>query len=152
MIREELPGTAIIALSADVAVNEAMDLPVGGWYTGYRLKTRVTDLTEITETAGPITAGCPGGGPVPAQEPVKARRRRDPPGVLSPREHQVLALMAEGTSNTASPAGSSSPRAPAAKSTPIRDQRSGHLATGESMRILILRCALSRRSDLDDLC
>jgi hypothetical protein len=52
VIREELPGTAIIVLSADVAVNGAMDLPVGGWYPGYRLKTRVTDVTEITETAG----------------------------------------------------------------------------------------------------
>ncbi len=43
-------------LSADVEVNEAMDPPVGGWYTGYRLKTRVTDVTEITETARRITA------------------------------------------------------------------------------------------------
>ena len=34
MIREELLGTAIIVLSADVEVNEAMDLPAGGWYTG----------------------------------------------------------------------------------------------------------------------
>lgn len=52
-------------LSADVEVNEAMDLPVGGRYTGYLLKTQVTDVTEIVETAGRITAGCPSGGPVP---------------------------------------------------------------------------------------
>jgi len=63
VIREELPGTAIIVLSADVEVNEAMDLPFGGRYTGYLLKTQVTDVTEIIDTAGRITAGCPGGGP-----------------------------------------------------------------------------------------
>ena len=69
-------------LSADVEVNEAMDLPVGGWYTGYRLKTRVTDVTEITETARRITAGCLGGGPVPAagtrEGPSAARSARRP--------------------------------------------------------------------------
>src|SRR5258708_16919554 len=57
VIREELPGTAIVVLSAHVEVNEAMDLLAGGERLGYLLKSRVTDVTEFLPTVGPVTAG-----------------------------------------------------------------------------------------------
>jgi len=99
VIREELPGTAIIVLSAHVEVDQAMDLLAGGARLGYLLKSRVTDVAEFIETVRRITAGASVVDPSLVQELVKARRRQDPLDVLSPRERQVLALMAEGASN-----------------------------------------------------
>jgi DNA-binding NarL/FixJ family response regulator len=99
VIRAELPGTAIIVLSAHVEVDEAIGLLAGGERTGYLLKSRVTDVAEFIETVERITAGASVVDPSLVQELVKARRRRDPLDVLSPRERDVLALMAEGASN-----------------------------------------------------
>jgi len=99
VIREELPGTAIIVLSAHVEVDEAMELLAGGQGLGYLLKSRVTDVTEFIETVERITAGASVVDPSLVQELVRARRRRDPLDVLSPREREVLDLMAEGASN-----------------------------------------------------
>jgi len=99
VIRDELPGTAIIVLSAHVEVDEAMELLAGGESVGYLLKTRVTDVAEFIETVERITAGASVVDPSLVQELVRARRRRDPLDVLSPREREVLALMAEGASN-----------------------------------------------------
>src|SRR5579859_1740246 len=99
VIREELPGTAIIVLSAHVEVDEAMELLAGGQGLGYLLKSRVTDVAEFIETVERITAGASVVDPSLVQEPVRAHRRRDPLDVLSPREREVLALMAEGASN-----------------------------------------------------
>jgi serine/threonine-protein kinase PknK len=99
VIREELPATAIIVLSAHVEVDEAMDLLAGGQGLGYLLKSRVTDVREFIETVARIAAGASVVDPSLVQELVLARRRRDPLDVLSPREREVLALMAEGASN-----------------------------------------------------
>ena len=99
VIREELPGTAIIVLSAHVEMDEAMELLAGGQGMGYLLKSRVTDVTEFIETVERITAGASVVDPSLVQELVRARRRRDPLDVLSPREREVLALMAQGASN-----------------------------------------------------
>ncbi len=99
VIRAELPGTAIIVLSAHVEVDEAMELLAGGERLGYLLKSRVTDITEFLDTVGRITAGASVVDPSLVSELIRARRRRDPLDVLSPREREVLALMAEGASN-----------------------------------------------------
>ena len=99
VIREELPGTAIIVLSAHVEVDEAIELLAGGERLGYLLKSRVTDVAEFIDTVERITAGASVVDPSLIQELVTARRRRDPLDVLSPRERDVLALMAEGASN-----------------------------------------------------
>jgi DNA-binding NarL/FixJ family response regulator len=99
VIRAELPGTAIIVLSAHVEVDEAMELLAGGERLGYLLKSRVTDVAEFIETVEWITAGASVVDPSLVQELVRARRWRDPLDVLSPRERDVLALMAEGASN-----------------------------------------------------
>jgi DNA-binding NarL/FixJ family response regulator len=99
VIRAELPRTAIIVLSAHVEVDEAMDLLAGGDRLGYLLKSRVTSISEFVETVERITAGASVVDPSLVHELVRARRRRDPLDVLSPREREVLALMAEGGSN-----------------------------------------------------
>jgi DNA-binding NarL/FixJ family response regulator len=98
-IRAELPEIAIIVLSAHVEVDEAMELLAGGERLGYLLKSRVTDVGQFIETVERIAAGASVVDPSLVQELIKARRRRDPLDVLSPREHEVLALMAEGGSN-----------------------------------------------------
>ena len=99
VIRQELPDTAIVVLSAHVEVDEAMELLAGGQRLGYLLKSRVTDVGQFIETVKRITAGASVVDPSLVQELVMARRRRDPLDVLSPREREVLALMAEGASN-----------------------------------------------------
>jgi serine/threonine-protein kinase PknK len=99
VIRAELPGTAIIVLSAHVEVDEAMELLAGWERLGYLLKSRVTDVAEFIETVERITAGASVVDPSLVKELVRARRWRDPLDVLSPRERDVLALMAEGASN-----------------------------------------------------
>jgi DNA-binding NarL/FixJ family response regulator len=99
VIRAELPSTAIVVLSAHVEVEEAMDLLAGGNRTGYLLKSRITDVGDFIETVGRITAGASVVDPSLVQELVRARRRDDPLDVLSPREREVLSLMAEGASN-----------------------------------------------------
>jgi serine/threonine-protein kinase PknK len=99
VIRDELPGTAIVVLSAHVEVDEAMELLAGGDSIGYLLKSRVSNVAEFIETVGRIAAGASVVDPSLVQELVRARRRRDPLGVLSAREREVLTLMAEGASN-----------------------------------------------------
>lgn len=99
VIRQELPGTAIIVLSAHVEVDQAMDLLAGGVGLGYLLKSRVTHVDQFIETVRRVAAGGSVVDPSLVQELVNTRRRRDPLALLSAREHEVLALMAEGHSN-----------------------------------------------------
>ena len=99
VIREELPETAIVVLSAHVQVEQATDLLATGERSGYLLKTRVTDVDEFIETVERIVRGASVVDPALVQALVAARRVEDPLDVLSPREREVLSLMAEGRSN-----------------------------------------------------
>ena len=98
-IREETPETAILVLSAHVDVEHAMDLLASGERSGYLLKTRVTDVDEFLDTLDRILKGGSAVDPALVQELVAARRVHDPLADLSPREREVLELMAEGRSN-----------------------------------------------------
>jgi DNA-binding NarL/FixJ family response regulator len=98
-IRAELPRTAILLLSAHVEVEHAMDLLASGQRSGYLLKSRVSDVDEFVETLERLVRGGSAVDPALVQELVAARHAHDPLDVLSPREKEVLALMAEGRSN-----------------------------------------------------
>lgn len=98
-IREALPGTAVLLLSAHVEVEQALDLVASGHGIGYLLKSRVSDVTEFIDTVGRVARGGSVVDPALVQELVSARRRNDPLGALSARELEVLALVAEGRSN-----------------------------------------------------
>jgi len=98
-IREELPETGILVLSAHVEIEEAADLLATGDRIGYLLKGRVLDVDEFVDTLKRITAGGTVVDPGLVQTLVKARRTDDPLEDLTARELEVLALMAEGRSN-----------------------------------------------------
>ena len=99
VIREEFPETAVLILSAHIEVEHAMDLLASGQRSGYLLKSRVTDVSEFIDTLRRVVRGGSAVDPLLVQELVAARRAEDPLDALSPREREVLALMAEGRSN-----------------------------------------------------
>jgi DNA-binding NarL/FixJ family response regulator len=99
VIREEQPETGILVLSAHVEVEHAMELLASGRAIGYLLKSRVTDVAEFVDSLQRIANGGSVIDPALIQELVSGRQRTDPLAALSPREHEVLALMAEGRSN-----------------------------------------------------
>jgi len=100
VIRGEFPDIAVVLLSAHVEVEDAMDLLAGGQRSGYLLKNRITDVTDFIQTLQRVVRGGSVVDPALVQELVAARRVNDPLEALSPREREVLSLMAEGRSNS----------------------------------------------------
>jgi DNA-binding NarL/FixJ family response regulator len=98
-IRQELPETAILVLSAHVDVEHAMQLLASGHRVGYLLKSRVTNVDEFIDTLERVAKGGSVVDPALVQELFGARRRRDPLTALTDREREVLSLIAEGRSN-----------------------------------------------------
>ncbi|WP_116949175.1 response regulator transcription factor [Jiangella endophytica] len=98
-IRRDHPATAILVLSAHVEVEHAMQLLASGEGIGYLLKSRVTDVAEFVDTVERVARGASVVDPALVQELVGAHRRHDPLAVLTEREREVLALVAEGRSN-----------------------------------------------------
>jgi DNA-binding NarL/FixJ family response regulator len=98
-IREEYPGMGVLVLSAYVEVEHAMGLLASGRRSGYLLKSRVTDVDDFLETLERIVKGGSVVDPALVQQLVAARRVDDPLAELTPREREVLGLMAEGRSN-----------------------------------------------------
>jgi DNA-binding NarL/FixJ family response regulator len=100
-IRRLDPAPAVLVLSQYVEEAYASDLLTGGGGVGYLLKDRVSRLSDLSDALERVVAG----GTVLDPEVVSAlfaqRRRQDPLGTLSPREREVLGLMAEGRTNTA---------------------------------------------------
>jgi DNA-binding NarL/FixJ family response regulator len=100
VIRAEWPGIAILLLSAYADVEHAMELLASGRAIGYLLKSRITNVDDFLDTLHRVADGGSVVDPALVQELVTARRRDDPLSVLSEREVEVLALMAEGRSNS----------------------------------------------------
>jgi DNA-binding NarL/FixJ family response regulator len=98
-IREEMPETAILVLSAHVQIEQASDLLASGERSGYLLKSRVTDVEEFLGALDRIVKGGSVVDPALVRELIAARRKDDPLDELTAREREVLSLMAEGRSN-----------------------------------------------------
>ena len=98
-IREEQPQVGILLLSAYVEVETAIDLLQGGERIGYMLKSRVLRPADLLDAARRIADGGSVVDPALVHELVTQRRHRDPLEDLTPREREVLSLMAEGLSN-----------------------------------------------------
>ncbi|GAA2692413.1 response regulator transcription factor [Streptomyces lunalinharesii] len=100
MIRKQWPQTAVVLLSQYVEERYAADLLTANTSgVGYLLKQRVADVEEFVASVRRVAAGGTALDPqVVAQ--LLVRRRSDPLDPLTPREREVLALMAEGRSNT----------------------------------------------------
>jgi DNA-binding NarL/FixJ family response regulator len=99
-IRKEFPTIGILLLSAHVEVDTAIDLLEGGERIGYLLKNRVLKAGDLVDALERIADGGSVVDPALVQELVGRRHRDDPLAELTPREQEVLALMAEGRSNS----------------------------------------------------
>jgi serine/threonine-protein kinase PknK len=91
---------AVVVLSAHIELEEAKDLLGQGARTAYLLKSRVIDVDQFVDTLHRVVEGESVLDPEIVEQLVRPRRASDPLDVLSPREHEVLALMAEGRSNS----------------------------------------------------
>ena len=99
-LRSLVPGTGILLLSQYVEVAYAQELlGSGSGGVGYLLKDRVASLSELVDAIDRIADG----GTVLDPEVVAQLigRRNDPLATLTPREREVLQLMAEGRTNAA---------------------------------------------------
>jgi DNA-binding NarL/FixJ family response regulator len=101
-IRSKHPKTAILVLSQYVETRYALDLirddPAG---VGYLLKERVMRLGDLTDAVRRVAAGGSVIDPEVVARLLGRRRSHSPLDELTPREREILALMAEGRSNAA---------------------------------------------------
>ena len=101
-IKERFPDTGVLVLSQYVEAGYAMDLlseSVEG--IGYLLKDRVADVEEFASSVRRVAEGGSALDPTVVSQLVGRSRRDDPISELTPREREVLELMAEGRSNQA---------------------------------------------------
>ena len=97
-IRRSHPGTAVLVLSQHIESRHAIDLVGSGGGFGYLLKDRVLDVDEFLEAIERVSHG----GSALDPEVVKhllTPKHDDALSLLSPREHEVLGLVAEGRTN-----------------------------------------------------
>jgi DNA-binding NarL/FixJ family response regulator len=101
-IREDHPGTAVLVLSQYVETGYALELlQESAEGVGYLLKDRVSDVDEFAAAVKRVAEGGSALDPSVVSQLVGRRRRDDPLAELTPREREVLELMAEGLSNAA---------------------------------------------------
>jgi DNA-binding NarL/FixJ family response regulator len=99
VIRDEQPAVGILVLSAHVVIEHAKDLLASGHGVGYLLKSRVTDVAEFIDALERVAEGGAVIDPTMVSELVSLGVVDDPLQALTPREREVLGLMAEGRSN-----------------------------------------------------
>jgi DNA-binding NarL/FixJ family response regulator len=101
-IRERHPDTGVLVLSQYVEPGYAMELlSESAESVGYLLKDRVADIDEFAGAVRRVSEGGSALDPAVVSQLVGRHRRDDPLADLSPREREVLELMAEGRSNQA---------------------------------------------------
>ena len=101
-IRKDHPGVGILVFSQYIETRYAADLlATGSGGLGYLLKDRVADVAEFTDAITRIAAGGTALDPEVVSGLLNASRHASTLGTLTAREQDVLALMAEGRSNSA---------------------------------------------------
>lgn len=101
-IRGELPGIGVLVLSQHVEEAYAMELlGESAEGVGYLLKDRIADVERFVEAVRRVAEGGSALDPEVVSHMLGRRRREDPLDELTPREREVLELMAEGRSNHA---------------------------------------------------
>jgi DNA-binding NarL/FixJ family response regulator len=101
-IRERHPEVGVLVLSQYVEAGYALDLLQGSAEgVGYLLKDRVADVNEFADAVRRVGEGGSALDPTVVSRLVGRRRGEDPLDALTPREREVLELMAEGRSNNA---------------------------------------------------
>jgi DNA-binding NarL/FixJ family response regulator len=101
-IRAELPEVSVLVLSQYVEVAYARELLAeSAKGLGYLLKDRVADVAALTDAVRRVGAGGSALDPEVVSQMLGRRRRDDPLEELTPREREVLGLMAEGRTNAA---------------------------------------------------
>ena len=101
-IRADQPGTGVLVLSQYIEEGYALELlSENAEGVGYLLKDRVADVERFTESVRRVGEGGSALDPEVVAQLLGRRRREDPLEELSPREREVLELMAEGRSNHA---------------------------------------------------
>jgi DNA-binding NarL/FixJ family response regulator len=101
-IRSEQPGCGVLVLSQYIEEGYALELlSENAEGVGYLLKDRVADVERFTESVRRVGEGGSALDPEVVAQLLGRRRREDPLEELSPREREVLELMAEGRSNHA---------------------------------------------------
>jgi DNA-binding NarL/FixJ family response regulator len=101
VIRRQWPDVAVLVLSQYVEERYAADLLAANTSSvGYLLKDRVADVGEFVAALRRVAEGGTALDPEVVSQ-LLVRRRSDPLDRLTPREHEVLGLMAEGRSNAA---------------------------------------------------
>lgn len=102
VVRRQFPDIAVLVLSQYVEENYATELVAGrSRGVGYLLKDRVADVREFLDALRRVAAGGTALDPEVVSQLLSRARRKDPLERLTPRETEVLRLMAEGRSNTA---------------------------------------------------
>src|SRR5215218_6294310 len=98
--RADHPGVGVLVLSQYVEEAYALDLlSESTERTGYLLKDRVADIDTFTDAVRRVAGGGSALDPEVVALLLGRRRREDPLEALTPREREVLGLMAEGRSN-----------------------------------------------------
>ncbi|MER7638825.1 response regulator transcription factor [Streptomyces sp. NPDC126522] len=101
-VRAQLPGTPVLVLSQYVEESYAAELLAdGSGAVGYLLKDRVARVEEFLDALARVAHGATVLDPQVVSRLLAGQRRNAPLEALTPRERQLLALMAEGHSNTA---------------------------------------------------
>ena len=100
-IREKHPTCGVLVLSQYIEATYAMELLAeSAEGVGYLLKDRVSDVNEFADAVRRVGEGGSALDPTIVSQLVCRRRRDDPIDQLTPREREVLGLMAEGRSNS----------------------------------------------------
>lgn len=101
-VRREAPATAVLILSQYVEVSYADELLASGsGAVGYLLKDRVNEIDVLGRAVDTVVAGGSALDPTVVERMMAIRRESDPVATLTPREREVLGLMAQGLSNAA---------------------------------------------------